>query len=128
LAEKARKAFSTNYAKLLSDQRAYSELREYESKLSAISMNKAVVFGLIPLTFIGIAAVHYKYPSKYQMYKERTAMGVAALAVLTNIRAFDASSKIPQIESRLIDKYVITLPESQLDRYANSKQVFPGAR
>jgi hypothetical protein len=62
------------------------------------------------------------------MYKERTAMGVAALAVLTNIRAFDASSKIPQIESRLIDKYVITLPESQLDRYANSKQVFPGAR
>ena len=128
LAEKARKAFKTNYTRLLTDQKAHADLKEYQAKLSAISMNKAVCYGLVPLTLVGIAAVHYKYPSKYQVYKERAAMGVGVVALLTNARAFDASSKIPHIESRLIDKYVITLPESQLDRYANSKQAFPGAR
>jgi hypothetical protein len=45
------------------------------------------------------------------MYKERGAMAVGALAVLTNLRAYNAHSQLPFIESRLIDKYVITLSE-----------------
>ena len=87
-------------------------MSEYQAKLSAISLNKAVCYGLLPFTLIAIGAVHFKYPTKYKIYKERAAIGAAALAVITNLRAFDASSKIPQIESNLIDKYVITLPEA----------------
>jgi hypothetical protein len=128
LAEKARKAFTTNYDRLLSDQKAYHELKEYKSKLAAISMNKAVMYGLVPITVLAIAGVHYKYPGKYKMYLERGAMGVGAIALLTNLRAYNASSQLPFIESRLIDKYVITLPEGQLDRYSSNKHVFPGAK
>lgn len=70
-------------------------MSEYEAKLSAISLNKAVIYGLVPFTAIAIGAVQYKYPSKYKIYKERIAIGTAVLAVITNLRAFDASSKIP---------------------------------
>jgi hypothetical protein len=77
---------------MLSDQKAYRELSEYKSKLSAISMNKAVMYYLIPATAVALGAVHYKYPSKYKIYKERTVMGVCALAALTNFRAYSAHS------------------------------------
>ena len=38
-------------------------------------------------------------------------MAMAGICLVTNALAYDANSKIPDIESRLIDKYVITLPE-----------------
>jgi hypothetical protein len=91
-------------------------------------MNKAVMYGLVPISVLAIVAVNYKYPGKYKMYLERGAMGIGAIALLTNVRAYNASSQLPFVESRLIDKYVITLPEKQLDRYSSSKQVFPGAK
>ena len=91
-------------------------------------MNKAVMYGIVPVSIIAIAGVNYKYPGKYKTYIERGAIGIGALALFTNVRAYNASNQIPYIESRLIDKYVITMPEQQLDRYASNKHVFPGAK
>ena len=38
-------------------------------------------------------------------------MAMAGICLVTNALAYDANSKISDIESRLIDKYVINLPE-----------------
>ena len=52
LAEKARKAFKTNYQRILQDQKGGNDLAAYESKLSAISLNKSVMYGLTPIFLI----------------------------------------------------------------------------
>lgn len=39
-------------------------------------------------------------------------MAMGVISLVTNARAYDANSKIPDMESRLIDKYVITLTEA----------------
>lgn len=59
---------------------------------------------------------------------QRAAMALGGLTILTNAAAFYASSRLPALESKIMDKYVITLPESQLDRYCNKHHVFPGAK
>jgi hypothetical protein len=69
------------------------------------------MFSAVPIFLIVMGAAHYKYPNKYVDYKQKAAMAMAGICLVTNALAYDANSKIPDIESRLIDKYVITLPE-----------------
>ncbi len=55
-------------------------------------------------------------------------MGVAGLAILTNIYAAVQGGKIPTIEANLIDKYVLDLPYEQLKRYEKGTHKFPNAK
>ena len=64
-AENARKAFETHYEKLLTDQKAYQELAEYKSYLSCAGLNKAIMYGLVPVSILAMGAAHYKFPGKY---------------------------------------------------------------
>ena len=103
-------------------------MAEYQSKLTAVTFNKYFMYSAVPLFLIVNAAAQYKYPAKFVNEKQKAAMGLGFICLVTNFRAFEANSKLPDIESRLIDKFVISLPEEQLNRYSNAKQVFPGAR
>ena len=53
--------------------------------------------------------------------------GVLALALLTNVWAAYSRQQIPQMEDRLIEKYVWTLDQVTLDNYSKNVR-FPNAK
>ena len=55
-----RRVWKTDYARILSHARATQELSAYERLFTAISVNKGVTFGLVPLVAGGAYAHIFK--------------------------------------------------------------------
>ena len=89
-------------------------------------MNKGVS-GLVPLV-AGGAYAHIWKAKPTDISKHQKAVGaVVALAAITNIWSLMTKSKIPDMEDRLMEKYVWTLDDDVLDSYAKGAR-FPNAK
>ena len=99
-----------DYARILTNAKAGRELKEYQGAKNAVSINKTVSFGLVPITAAALFGIQYKFPQKYIQQRQQVLIGVAGLAILTNIYAAIQGSKIPTLEANLIDRYVVDLP------------------
>ena len=117
-----------DYARILTNAKAGRELKEYQGARNAISLNKTISFGLVPVTAAALFGIQYKFPQKYVKQRQQVLLGVAGLAILTNIYAAISGSKIPTLEATLIDKYVLDLPFEQLKRYERGIHKFPNAK
>lgn len=76
-----------DYARILTNAKAGRELKEYQSAKNAISLNKTISFGLVPVTAAALFGIQYKFPQKYVKQRQQVLLGVAGLAILTNIYA-----------------------------------------
>ena len=83
---------------------------------------------MVPVTAAALFGIQYKFPQKYVKQRQQVLIGVAGLAILTNIYAAVQGGKIPTLEATLIDKYVIDLPYEQLKRYEKGIHKFPNAK
>ena len=63
--QKARKVFLRRYSDILTHAKASRELRAYNSKKSAISINKGITFGLVPVSGFAYYAAQLKFPNAY---------------------------------------------------------------
>ena len=89
--EMCRKVWKTDYARILTHARATSELSAYERCHSAISVNKGITFGLVPLVGGGAYAHIWKTkPTDISKHK-KAVMVVMGLAGITNLWALYSS-------------------------------------
>ena len=120
--------FRANYTHILTSSKAYAELSKLNRMHSAQSFNKAVSFGLFPITALALGGHIAKMkPASTQMHM-KVMLGVFGLAFATNIWAMSARSSLANYEQVLIDKYVLPLPQQTIDKYAKGVHIFPQAR
>ena len=123
-----RQVWKTDYARIMTYARATKELSAYERCHSAISINKGISFGLVPV--VGTAAYAHIYKTKpTDLSKHKQAIGATiGLAVLTNLWAVYSSQQIPKMEDHLMEKYVWTLDDETLSNYAKGGRRWPNAK
>ena len=109
--EQCGKVFRANYTHILSSSKAYAELSKLNRMHTSQSVNKAVSFGLLPITAVALGGHIAKMkPASTQMHM-KVMLGVFGLAFATNIWAMTARSSLANYEQMLIDKYVLPLPQ-----------------
>ena len=82
-----RKVWKTDYARILMHAKATSELSAYERCHSAISVNKGISFGLVPLVGGGAYAHIWKTkPTDISKHKKAVMVSLG-LAAITNLWA-----------------------------------------
>jgi hypothetical protein len=123
----ARRAFDKDYARILTTAKAHKDLKAYERILTSIGLNKLIDYGIVPLTLAGAAGAHYKFPGQHVDKRNKVLMGVGTVALLTNAWAFSSMQRKSGMEARLIEQYVIDLPDERLKRYA-IRATFPLAK
>ena len=81
-------------------------------------MNKIYCLGVAPFIGAGLAGqIAYFKPTDLGIHM-RVGAVVVGLGVLTNVLSMQAGKKIPDMEERLIDKYVMPLDDLTLSKYA----------
>ena len=123
----ARRAFDRDYARILQNAKAHKELSAYNRILTSISLSKLVDYAIVPLTVAGVAGAHYKFPGQHVDKRNMVCMVVGGIAVFTNAWAFSSMQRKAGMEARLIEQYVIDLPDERLQRYA-IRATFPLAK
>ena len=123
-----RRVFERDHVRILQHARAHGELAAYQRLHSAVSTNKGVSFGLVPLVGLGAYAHIFKTkPTDLTKHKQAICATIG-LAILTNVWAAYSSAQIPAMRETLTDKYVWTLPDQTLEKYAQGNHMFPNAK
>ena len=105
------KVFRANYTHILSSSKAYAELSKLNRMHTAQSVDKAVSYGLFPITATLLGAHIAKMkPASTQMHM-KVMLGVLGLTFATKIWAMQARSSLTNYEQVLIDKYVLPMPQ-----------------
>ena len=78
----ARRAFDKDYTRILSAAKAHKDLASYNRIHTSISVNKMIDYAIVPLTVLGVAGAHFKFPGQMIERRNQVCMVVGGLALV----------------------------------------------